>query len=123
MHRSRQRRSRAVRASRNVAGERCVWDHHVARVLSARPLYALGGFDLRPASNPLRRTHLCSEENRQVSYAALVTQRARPPPSFRVSALHVFLVANVAVALPPARGVSKDPPARPYYDVAPERTL
>ena len=23
----------------------------------------------------------------------------------------------------PARGVSKDPPARPYYDVAPERTL
>ena len=28
-----------------------------------------------------------------------------------------------AIKLIPARGVSKDPPARPYYDVAPERTL
>ena len=32
--------------------------------------------------------------------------------------------AYVCLAHPfPARGVSKDPPARPYYDVAPERTL
>jgi hypothetical protein len=28
-----------------------------------------------------------------------------------------------ALAMAPARGISKDPPARPYYDVAPERTL
>ncbi len=27
------------------------------------------------------------------------------------------------VAAAPARGISKDPPARPYYDVAPKRTL
>ncbi len=33
------------------------------------------------------------------------------------------LGVNQSFPTAPARGVSRDPPARPYYDVAPERTL
>jgi hypothetical protein len=44
-------------------------------------------------------------------------------PRTRLATRRGAPVPNPHSEIAPAGGVSKDPPVRPYYDVAPERTL